>query len=69
MDITGYMQQLWNSYMEAKADAGGEVANIDWDKVKNRSVYIVLQGMPTQAGTAEPNNAPIRFSMAYNLIK
>ena len=82
MDNTGYMQQLWNSYMEAKADAGGEVANIDWDKVKNRSVYIgpeayglyttsfgVLQGMPTQAGTAEPNNAPIRFSMAYNLIK
>lgn len=82
MDITGYMQQLWNSYMAAKADAGGEVANIDWDKVKNRSVYIgpeayglyttsfgVLQGMPTQAGTAEPNNAPIRFSMAYNLIK
>ena len=82
MDITGYMQQLWNSYMEAKADAGGEVANIDWDQVKNRSVYIgpeayglyttsfgVLQGMPTQAGTAEPNNAPIRFSMAYNLIK
>ena len=82
MDITGYMQQLWNSYMEAKADAGGEVANIDWDKVKNRSVYIgpeayglyttsfgVLQGMPTQAGTAEPNNAPIRFSMAYNLSK
>ena len=82
MDITGYMQQLWNSYMEAKADAGGEVANIDWDKVKNRSVYIgpeayglyttsfgVLQGMPTQAGTAEPNTAPIRFSMAYNLIK
>ena len=82
MDITGYMQQLWNSYMEAQADAGGEVANIDWDKVKNRSVYIgpeayglyttsfgVLQGMPTQAGTAEPNNAPIRFSMAYNLIK
>ena len=82
MDITGYMQQLWNSYMGAKADAGGEVANIDWDKVKNRSVYIgpeayglyttsfgVLQRMPTQAGTAEPNNAPIRFSMAYNLIK
>lgn len=74
MDITGYMQQLWNSYMEAKADAGGEVANIDWDKVKNRSVYIgpeayglyttsfgVLQGMPTQAGTAEPNNAPDPF--------
>lgn len=82
MDITGYMQQLWNSYMEAKADAGGVVADIDWDKVKNRSVYIgpeayslyttsfgVLQGMSTEVGAAEPNNAPIRFSMAYNLIK
>lgn len=82
MDITGYMQQLWNSYMEAKADAGGEVAKIDWDKVENRSIYIgpeayslyttsfgVLQGMSTEPGAAEQNNAPIRFSMAYNLIK
>lgn len=82
MDITGYMQQLWNSYMQAKADAGGVVENIDWSKVTNLSVYIgpeayslytttfgVLQGMSTEAGAAEPNNAPIRFTMAYNLIK
>lgn len=82
MDITGYMQQLWNSYMQAKADAGGVVENIDWSKVTNLSVYIgpeayslytttfgMLQGMSTEAGAAEPNNAPIRFTMAYNLIK
>ena len=82
MDITGYMQQLWNSYMQAKADAGGVVENIDWSKVTNLSVYIgpeayslytttfgVLQGMSTEAGATVTNNAPIRFTMAYNLIK
>lgn len=82
MDITGYMQQLWNSYMQAKADAGGVVENIDWSKVTNLSVYIgpeayslytttfgVLQGMSTEAGATVSNNAPIRFTMAYNLIK
>lgn len=82
MDITGYMQQLWNSYMQAKTDAGGVVENIDWSKVINLSVYIgpeayslytttfgVLQGMSTEAGATVTNNAPIRFTMAYNLIK
>lgn len=82
MDITGYMQQLWNSYMQAKTDAGGVVENIDWSKVTNLSVYIgpeayslytttfgVLQGMSTEAGATVTNNAPIRFTMAYNLIK
>ena len=77
MDITGYMQQLWNSYNKAKEAAGGEVAGIDWDKVANRTVYIgpeayglystsfgVLQGMD-----AGGNEAPIRFDLAYNLIK
>ena len=77
MDITGYMQQLWNSYIKAKENAGGVVADIDWEKVTNRKVYIgpeayslytssfgVLQGME-DAG----NDAPIRFDMAYNLIK
>lgn len=82
MDITGHMQQLWNSYMKAKADAGGVVEDIDWDKVTNLKVYIgpeayslytttfgVFQGMSTEAGSPVTNNAPIRFTMAYNLIK
>lgn len=82
MDITGHMQQLWNSYMKAKADAGGVVEDIDWDKVTNLKVYIgpeayslytttfgVFQGMSTEAGATVANNAPIRFTMAYNLIK
>lgn len=77
MDITGYMQQLWNSYIKAKEAAGGVVADIEWKKVTNRTVYIgpeayslysssfgVLQGM-----TDPVNKAPIRFDLAYNLIK
>lgn len=77
MDITGYMQQLWNSYIKAKEAAGGVIDNIDWTKVTNRTVYIgpeayslysssfgVLQGM-----TDPVNKAPIRFDLAYNLIK
>lgn len=82
MDITGYMQQLWNSYNEAKNAANGVVGNIDWDKVANRTIYIgpeaygvystsfgMLQGMMTDGTGAIENNAPIRFDMAYNLIK
>lgn len=82
MDITGYMQQLWNSYAKAKTEAGGAAENIDWEKVPNRKVFIapeaydlyttsfgVLQGMATDETAANPNNAPIRFDMAYNLIK
>lgn len=77
MDITGYMQQLWNSYIKAKEAAGGVIADIEWKKVTNRTVYIgpeayslysssfgVLQGM-----TDPVNKAPIRFDLAYNLIK
>ena len=77
MDITGYMQQLWNSYIKAKEAAGGVISDIDWDKVANRTVYIgpdayslystsfgVLQGM-----AADGNEAPIRFEIFYNLIK
>ena len=77
MDITGYMQQLWNSYIKAKETAGGVIGDIDWDKVANRTVYIgpdayslystsfgVLQGM-----AADGNEAPIRFEIFYNLIK
>ena len=77
MDITGYKQQLWNSYIKAKEAEGGVIGDIDWDKVANRTVYIgpdayslystsfsVLQGM-----AADGNEAPIRFEIFYNLIK
>ncbi|WP_308502152.1 DUF4270 family protein [uncultured Alistipes sp.] len=98
--VTGYMQGVWNSYLDAKHAAGAEYPDpaleesdpagfeaaykaweeaIDWSKVKNRTVYIgpeayslyttsfgVFQGAPTETEAVE---SPIRFDLAYNLIK
>ena len=100
LNITGYMQQLWNSYIKAKQAAGAvypdpELAEtdpesfqqeydaweaaIDWGAVSNRTVYIgpeayslftnsfgILQGASTEDENLE---CPIRFDLAYNLIK
>lgn len=49
MDITAYLQSLWNSYLEQKKAAGIDPAipgsqidwsRIDWSKIENRRVYI-----------------------------
>lgn len=79
MDITGYLQELWNSYLEQKKAAGG-IDGIDWDKVEHRKIYAapeaydlytpkysVMQGM-TPADLTD-KDAPIRIDIAYNLIK
>ena len=83
MDITGYVQTLWNNYLAAR-DAEGGLDAIDWDdpkSVKNRTIYIapeayglyttafaVAQGM-ADAGDGRANTAPIRFELTYNLLK
>ena len=85
MNITAYMQSLWNSYVEERDAAKAEGREIDMDNVKNRTVYLgpeayslytnsfgEVQGMPTSdsGGTLSPeNNAPIRFTISYNMIK
>ena len=95
LNITGYLQQLWNSYIQVKEAAGATYPDtgdadfdtkyeewekaINWDDVKYRTVYIgpeayslytnsfgVFQGAETDNETLD---APIRFDMAYNLIK
>lgn len=82
MDITGHVQQMWNSYLEEKKAAEAAGREIDWDNVSLRKVYIgpeaysvfstsfgMLQGMATDEGAATSNEAPIRFDILYNLIK
>lgn len=82
MEITGYMQTLWNSYLEERTAARSENRDIDLTNVKNRTIYAapeayglyssafcVLQGMAPDEGDARPNAAPIRFEFMYNLIK
>lgn len=80
MDITGYMQGLWNNYVKIKSETPAGQA-VDLTKLDNRTVYLapeaydlftpqysVAQGM---AGTinGKTNNAPIRFDLTYNMIK
>ena len=83
MDITGYVQTLWNNSLEAR-DAAGGIDAIDWDDpeaVKTRTIYLapeayglytpafaVAQGM-SDAGDGRTNTAPIRFELTYNLLK
>lgn len=82
MDITGYVQTLWNDYLAERRAAEAENRAVDLDNVKNRTVYAapdaydlytptfgVLQGMTSEEGDPVQNNAPIRFEIAYNLIK
>ena len=82
MDITGHVQQMWNSYLQEKAAAEQENRAIDWDNIPLSKIYIgpeaysifstpfgVLQGMAPDPGAATDTDAPIRFDMVYNLIK
>ncbi len=77
MDITGYVQMLWNVYAAERDAAKAENREIDLEKVKNRTIYAapeayglytsdfcVLQGMDDAL-----NDAPIRFEVLYNLVK
>lgn len=77
MNISSYLQDVWNGYLKAKEDAGGDVEKIDWKSVKNRSIYLAplgeelfttkyatLQGMDFKG-----NNAPIRMELTYTMIR
>ena len=80
MDITSHVQQLWNSYMEAreKADGGAvDVSTLPLAKVYLgpeatnlfTNAYTVLQGTNDDPEETEPVETPIRFAIAYNLIR
>ena len=91
MNITSYIQQVWNNYLDQKEAAGinrnASYSTIDWSKIKwkeikKRSAYLapeaydlftssytVLQGQAASPDGSIQNIAPIRFELAYNLIK
>lgn len=82
MDITGYAQQLWNDYLEEKQAAESEGRAVDLDNIDNRRVFLapeaynlyttsfgVLQGAATGEDSPVRNNAPIKFDVAYNMIR
>lgn len=76
MDITGYMQGLWNRYATEYKAAKAENRAVNYDNIANRRLYLapdvpnffsapysVLQGE-----AADQNNASIRLSLTYNMI-
>ena len=82
LDITGYMQALWNGYVKERDAAAAENRAVDLDRIEHRTVYLgpeayglytpdfsLLQGAATEASDPVQNNAPIRFELAYNMIK
>lgn len=77
LDISAYLQELWNSYLEAKAARRSENDAVDLSLVKNRTIYLgpdaydlftnsftVVQGM-----AAEGNTAPVKIELTYTLIQ
>lgn len=79
MNITAYVQSLWNSYIKEKEAAEAEGRAVDLDRISGRTIYLapeaggfytmshcVLQGMTTDDAT---NTAPIRLEITYNMIK
>lgn len=77
MDITGYLQEVWNSYLQEKRAAETENRAVELKNVANRTIYLgpeaySLFSVPTTVlqGEADASNpAPIRFDLTYNLLK
>ena len=80
MNITGYMQQLWNAYREECRTAEKEGREVDIEKVQGRTIYLgpeayscytypisFVQGVA--ADESQPLEAPIRITLTYNMIR
>lgn len=78
MNITSYIQNLWNRYRKEADAARAEGRAVNMDNVKYRSVYLapeaysvftpsfsVLQGYNNDGG----NQAPIKIELTYTMIK
>lgn len=80
MNITGYMQQLWNSYRKECKKAEAEGRAVDVSKVEGRTIYLgpeaygcysypisFVQGV--SADESSPLEAPIKITLTYNMIR
>lgn len=82
MDISAYMQELWNSYLKEKERAAKASEAVNLDNVEKRSIYLgpeayslftpttsAAMGMTGMGLDGEENKYPIRFDLTYNMIK
>jgi len=76
MNITSYIQNLWNRYLKEKEAARNENRAVDLDNIVNRKIYLgpeasgtfssdftVLQGL-----NDGENNAPIKLELTYTKV-
>lgn len=80
MNITGYIQTLWNSYRDERDAAKREGRAIDLKNVENRVIYLGPEAYSAYAFDVSflqgANNdaegeltAPIRFEFTYNMVR
>lgn len=81
MNVTGYLQGVWNSYVEERDAARREGRDIDLGKVEGRTVYLAPEAYDLftpaftllQGSAADPEaaglTAPVRFDITYNMVK
>lgn len=77
MDITGYVQTLWNTYLEECDKAEREGRAVDFDNLELRTIYLAPEAYSLfsdaysvlQGEEGGQNNAPIRIELFYNMIK
>lgn len=77
MDITAYMQGVWNSYVQEKNAAANEGRAPELKNVANRTIYLgpsaydlfTASSTVLQGAADASNPAPIRFDLTYNLVK
>lgn len=76
MNITSYIQNLWNRYRAEKEEAEAEHRKVDPDKIANRKIYLGPGASDTfdfdftvlQALNDGDNNAPIKLELTYTVV-
>ena len=77
LDISGYIQKLWNSYIEAKGSRRSDDEAVDLSKIADRSLYLGPEAYSlytnyftdVQGMAGEGNTAPLKIDLTYTLIK
>ncbi len=77
LDVSGYIQKLWNSYIEAKGSRRADDGPVDLSKVENRSLYLGPEAYSlftnyftdVQGMAGDGNTAPVKLDLTYTLIK
>ncbi len=77
MNISSFLQGVWNNFLAAKEEAGGDTSKIDWSSIDGRHIYLApladdlfsLKFTTVQGMALDGNNAPMRLELTYTMIK